>query len=621
MKKEINIRKYWVPIVAFLVSFVPRMILNLYATPFRTVSDEFNTLSVMALINGKNWSEVVCNGGYYGFGYTALYSPLFFLIKDPIALYRTILVIQSFLQASVAVLAYHLLKKYFHVTKDGLLFVSSVACSYMVVTRTMLVFNEHGLIFCSWLIAWLLLRLVNENTKTRDTILLMLLMSYTLTMHTRSWIFWIGFACTFVFYAITRRKVLVSPVPAAIAGGVGVVACRFLVKYVQGILWYMESGETIRNSALKINKFDLFLDVNSWQAWLNTIMGLFNSFALISGGLLLMAFAMLVYYVYVLGKKVVVKDAAENVDDNSMILIVYFGLMIVGTIFAISIRWLPQTMEAMMEGVGSTKYGLKAVTYARYAAPFCGPVLLAVIAFMDRRLSEFKKLYNYVVFAAFALQVYWTCCVIPYMFLNNQAIEIYLPFSFQKRNGITMGRMVFLPGGVLLCALVVLFWILLYTRKRNLIITVLMALLMYQYVYNCVAYDIDTQKENIVKVDASYHAMDKLLDSGVLDAKEIYVQDLIAKGNHQVFYLYQFYFRDLKVHVGYPSEDATEAVIFTNDLIPAEKFDTSGYQYIQLDDNEYYWVKGERLCKLLQDSGFELHIQYLQDSGFDLHIQ
>ena len=175
------IKKYNCQILAFLCALIPRLILNCFALPLRTQSDELATLAGGAFLGGKDWSGIVSQAGYYGFGFTALFAPLFRLSDDPVLIYRLILVVESVMQASIALMAFYLMKRYFKIEHKWFLTVASVACSYMVVTRTMIVYNEHALIFCSWLICVLLFRLLEHQNDSKkkaiDTVLLMALLS------------------------------------------------------------------------------------------------------------------------------------------------------------------------------------------------------------------------------------------------------------------------------------------------------------------------------------------------------------------------------------------------------------------------------------------------------------
>ncbi len=46
--------------------------------------DEIGVLASAAYVTGEDWSGIVSNIGYYGYGTSLLYIPIFFLTKGPI---------------------------------------------------------------------------------------------------------------------------------------------------------------------------------------------------------------------------------------------------------------------------------------------------------------------------------------------------------------------------------------------------------------------------------------------------------------------------------------------------------------------------------------------------------
>src|SRR5699024_1498297 len=99
-----------------------------------------------------------------------------------------------------------------------------VASSYLVTDCSIIIFNEHPLMLCSWIIAWLLLylqkNLDNNKKKIRATLLLILVLGYSLTLHTRAIAFWLAVGIAVLFYAWIYRRFLISIPAAVISGGV-----------------------------------------------------------------------------------------------------------------------------------------------------------------------------------------------------------------------------------------------------------------------------------------------------------------------------------------------------------------------------------------------------------------
>ena len=63
-------------------------------TMFEIFPDETNTLAILAKLTGNFWD---LDKAYYGWGGVIFYYPLFLLIKNPILLYKSILLVNAIL--------------------------------------------------------------------------------------------------------------------------------------------------------------------------------------------------------------------------------------------------------------------------------------------------------------------------------------------------------------------------------------------------------------------------------------------------------------------------------------------------------------------------------------------
>ncbi len=608
------IKKYNCQILAFLCALIPRVILNCFALPLRTQSDELATLAGGAFLGGKDWSGIVSQAGYYGFGFTALFAPLFHLSDDPILIYRLILVVESVMQASIALMAFYLMKRYFKIEHKWFLTVASIACSYMVVTRTMIVFNEHALIFCSWLICVLLFRLLEHQNDSRkkaiDTVLLMALLSYTLLLHTRSWMYWIVFVIFYVIYFIRNRRSFLAILPGIITAVIGVGGGRFLIHRMQERIWMADDSSELLNSSVSLSLSDTIINATSWHAWVNIICGQLNTVSVISGGMLIVAVLLMIRCIigwmkrgerFCNGKA----DREEILyEDHYAIIFIYFGLCTALTIGALSLLWLSWATQAMELGFASNGYGLKAVVYVRYMGPYLGPVLMATLCYLYQEQDQIQKIYQQAIYWIAGLQIFWITCILPFVYTNSNFIEAYLPFSLKTRQGIDVGRMVFLPATGILLLIVILNHIWLKKKKWKPVLLVLAILLTYQYCYNAVAYDLNTQRTNYKEINATYDMFCQLKESGNMP-EEIYVVDTRDKTYHQSYYLMQYYLQGVRIIAGYPPEDAEEAMVCLNsNMCPVELMQDDSYRCVKLDRNEYVWVRGEQMIATCEAMGY-----------------
>ena len=626
-----QLKRYRWQIMAFLLALVPRLVLNSMAIPLRTLSDELATISSAAYLAGKDWSGVVSGAGYYGFGFSVLFAPLFALTDDPVILYRGMLAGASLMQSVPALIAYYLLVRFFHAKEGVYTALASVACSYMAVTRTMIVYNEHGIILCAWLLTWFLLEVFCANRENNPkkrlfySCLFMLVMGYSLLLHTRSVIFFYAFGVLFVLYLFMERKMLCSI--ASVPLGIGVyLLSKQAIAFAQHTLWKLEEGERIRNGAVKL-AFSLdFLKVGYRRAWFSIVAGQINTVAVITGGVLIIGMVLggigaFLYFkksLSQIGGKKDKPDTSENPFDWYMFgILFYFGMMILATVFAQSLKWLGQTMEAVAQGPGTWMYGMKAVTYVRYIGPFLGPVLLIVLAYIGRITAQdnadkghkkqkgkgkntgFQPFLPVCAGGALTLILHavWRIVVYPYVWNNTYACECYLPFAFQNIRNLDMSKNIYMPATVISVFMVVLLVVLVCERKSTVFLFIFTAFLMYQYCYNAVGYDRVSQKDNYAQIDRTVEFVRNMASREGLSTEEIHVVDVRDITDHQTYYLYQMYFDEYKVVQGVPQADAQEAIILTNSgECPA--VDPENYVRFALDENEYVWIKGADLLSL-----------------------
>ena len=174
---------------AFLIAFLPRLFWSLQAIPLRTVSDELSTMNGAVFFSSQNWNAVVSKAGYYGFGMSILATPLMQWIKDPVILYRTLLICTGLLESVAAVICFYLLKRVFGITDEKKALLMTATVSYVTVVRTTVFYNEHMLMLISWCMCLVLAKLVlTEEPKKRAvwTGFFVLLMLYALTVHART---------------------------------------------------------------------------------------------------------------------------------------------------------------------------------------------------------------------------------------------------------------------------------------------------------------------------------------------------------------------------------------------------------------------------------------------------
>lgn len=601
-------------LIALIISIVPRIIMTLRAVPFRTISDETATIAGSAYLAGLDWSAVVSHAGYYGSGFTILLFPIFKMTDNPFIIYRVILVAACIFQGFIAWISYYLLKHYFKVKEKWFLCLSSIACSYMVVTRTSVVFNEHMLIFNAWLIALLLCKL-NEfhNDKKKKaifTVLLFVVLSYSLLLHTRAITLWFSLALVIgIVYLIEKRMLLSLPILVG-CGGLGFLLSTIYIKRVQSRIWLAGESGNLRNATVHLGGGYDFTLIETWKAWLGIIFGQTNTIIFITGGLalifLIRAFSITIDYFKT--KKVDYRVRKEVLKQNEMqmesslrsytvILFLYFLFCIAATIFAQSFIWLQGATEAVQDGVGTGLYGVKAFTYIRYFGPYTGPIFMTGIAALYHKKIR-KREILLTVLSGIIMQITWFVFDYPYIYNNSKANEPFVPLSLFQHGGETTWS-TYLPASILLLILIGIFMISYFQNKKYMVISLILVFLFFQNGY-ATKYDISIAKKNLKRADAGYELVQK--EEGKIDLPNVlYVKDSTNKTDHQIFYLYQFLLNRYQIIPELPKTEIETAIVFSNSSKETGLLDC-GYEMAKLDKNEYLYAKGDLLIKLKNSS-------------------
>lgn len=602
---KIKLGRYKYIIIVFLIATLPRIVLAVLGMPLKTRADEFGTIAGASILGGFDWSYLLSQTAYYGFGLTIWFGPLFRVIQDPILIYKVMLIVLGILQGAVSIIAYNILKNYLRITDEKKLCLISIISSYCVVTRNVVVFNETALIFISWITAWILLALdkYNENKKKRLvlTLLLLFVLGYSLLLHTRAITFWIALILVVLGYFIFFRKSLIDlkiGVPFAL---ICFTASKIIIKLVQNNLWSADGPATVANTSVQLELSALFKP-STWHAWLNIVLGQINTLTMVTGGLLLIGIVISILLAYSL----IIKKEFNILNRQLLLLFSFFGACIGITIIGQSVsEWLPRLVDIMNKGFNSSNYGVKVLTYVRYAGPYLAPFIFAALIFI---LFEDKKKNLTIIkrtgIILIVIQIYWFVCILPYAYNNSVINETFLPFALWNNYDKETRFLTFVPGSIILIIVFILIYVLIKKKKKEVLLSVLSIFFIYQFIYNGVVQDIKTEKINWEETGKTSVVLQELSD----DLPEIiYVEDT-KNSDHQTYYDYQYMLFNKTILNEEPSEETEEAVYVTNSKYSVFELVHKGYKVHIVDEenDEYILIKGERLQDLFQKNGYSL---------------
>lgn len=593
--------------IAFCIIIVavilPKVILISQSLPLRTPSDEMGTFGVAAMLAGLPWENVIPKSGYYGYGMTVLLAWLFSVFKNPTIIYRIYLLFCCLLQSSGAFFTFYLCTKH-HLVKDLRLVTGlSILAGYMVVTRANVVYNEHMLVFLSWLIVLLMFKIMvyQENKKkiTIYSIILTLILLYSLTVHLRALIYAIAIGLVIILFWLKYRKCLV-PWWSILLFLVGYFIVMYLTKKIQLDVWQPISG--LRNSRIDLgDSGSLILILShtySWTALASIVIGQVFSAFIVSGG----AFVFIMAYGFIFLIKLIVNTNSQLIIDrqsiNIQIPFIIMCICVVCTITGQTISWLPQATEAIQQGYEINSYGTKAFTYVRYFGPYLSPVLTLGLVLLFNNTKIAKHILRYSILIFIFTSFYWITVIYPYI-SNTQAtgsLEILYPFSFSNPWDLTRVR-VTLPAFFICCAFFVLLFKFIRKRKYFLITLSLSALLGYEYIYNAIEFDINYQREENNSIGKTIEYLEER--SSLLNFP-IYVFDAKDQGQG-TYFTYQFYLKDSQI-IPIENVDLQTScdILISNVAFNKEEINPDLIE-VKVDDNQYIYISSIALDSLTRE--------------------
>lgn len=615
-RMKYNITKHKYIIIAFLAALLPRLIFLLWTYPMNNTGDELFMFMTPVRYAGLDWTGLVEDYRYYGFGLTLFLTPLFKLIENPVILYRIMVAIMIGFQSLIAPVCYYIVRRFFRDTEESFACLVSVASSYFVTLRAVYVYNESIYILLVWLIVLFLLllneKVENKKQKRMLTFVLMGIMIYAMTIHSRAVTLWIALAILVVFYFWTYRKWLVSPGMAICVGGAGYLFAKKAISHMAAAVGMVESGADVGNTSVSFSTSAILESVKSLIAWIDIVLGQINTMFVLVGGIALFSVIVGVIFIWkALVKRKEIAGAGQAEDTDSYVVIFIFSLAAVAiTILGNAFSWLRGVTSVIETGVVNDS--MRAVTYVRYYAAYFGPVLMAGIVYSRRHKESFCKMFGYVLSGMLALEGFWLFCILPYVEKYKGTFWEYAPFSGVDVWNKAIRYRDYLPAIAVAFGITLLCYILYRKRKVNIVVGVLCCLLFYEYVYGAVVTDGERGRLNYRYADDFYEVLHPIDEAGSLPY-EIYAQKSATIDTFQsTNYQYQFMFKNHKIVPGLPPEELEEAVFLTNYFMEYPELEENGYLCAQLEDQEYIHVKGEKLQSLLEEQGVKLK-PYMQN--------
>lgn len=599
-------KKTYYALVAFLAALLPRLLFLADVYPLSVTGDETFTLMPAAAWAGLDWSGNAGLYRYYGYGFVALLTPLFKIVDDPVILYRIIVSFMILFQALAAPVSYHIMKKYFQMKDGWSAALLSIASSYLVFLRAVYVYNEFVYDLVVWLIFWCLLELLrnydSKKKKTVFTILLAMLLTYAMTLHSRAVTLWLALAVTVVFFFWVYKKCIIS-IPVFL--GFGLAGYLFSNKGIESIvrMFTQASSSEVGNTHVSFSVAPLFYSAKSGMAWIYIVLGQMNTMVIVTGGAAMLAAVIGCRFLWkaLLRKREITEHQTET--QNYAAVFVYGLSASVITIAGQAFSWLPGVIETIETNQATD--AMRAVTYLRYYGIYFVPVFMAGFVWIYKNSERRKENFMPAILCTVGLQGFWLIFIVPYIADFVGTSWESNPFSFTRGWEDTIRIRTYLPAVFFAVVLLLLLCFLIKKNKFEWGMLLLSALLIYTYGFNCIYHEGERGKINYSYAEKSYQTV-KLIEEQTAEPFELYVEDLyIPVTGQSLVSECQFMFKDKKIVPQIPLNAEGNAIFITYDEREKEELLENGFLCTRLDENEYWYVKGKKIQSAVENAGFK----------------
>lgn len=581
--------------LSMVLSFFTMTIFVFFMYPLHTSSDELGTIASAAYLAGNNWESIINKGvGYYGTGYYFLFSPLFMVIKNPIIIYRVILLLNACTRVIIIAIAYKIAGDYFEIKDNKRKVLISTICSFAYTTRISTISNEYIIEVLIWMSIYFLCKLINNNDSKKKYIWLSLLIIttvYPLTIHTRGLVFLIAVVLVIVAKFLRQKQYKIVLF--------GVVVTTFLYNIVKKIVLYVQISiwnktDELRNTTVSISDgIDIF-NIKTWQLWLRMIVGQIGTMNIFTGGLfILVSITLFVSFIKILNTS----DKMETLNTCLILTSTILVLCIAATIFAMLIsNWFTGSFETFKTGnTGLNIYSYKGLTYLRYFEPYFSPLLLCSFSILDKK-NKWNQYFKISVIVTVILQYIYIVLVLPLIKNNSAALYHILAISSYSF-GDTVTEDNYFRAILLMLIALMIGSLVIKKHNINLYLLGMLFFFVYQYLAGIINYDIPVQTEMMKKVDGTYDLMMEIKKEN-LHLGKIYSYDDIAKDkNWSIHYVLQFYLNQTEIKINEIINCKETDVIVTNSKIEENLIPNIFYRSINIDENEIWYVFGEKTYK------------------------
>ena len=601
MKIQKSEKGIWVYFLVFFLCCAMKCLYLMGMFNMRLPADSYGGFFLASVLSGRDWGDLIHQTAYYGQVYYVLFTPLFWLTKNPYVIYYVICFVNIGVIGLTSVLVYHIFVKYINVADKriavALALLSSGYCtneSYYYSDNPAYFMNEVPALLAVWLTVFLIVKCyfnrMDGKRSIGHTILLVFVLCWAVLVHSRLLAIWPVVGCVVLLYFLIKRRWIVHPITFFTGSLLGICISQVFKKVLIAYLWGT-GDRTLHNSVLITSTVERTIYGNiSLKSIVDVTLSNFYKLTLDTYGLFPICIAVVIILCWRILSNVKNKDgySMNQTDELAVLLLLIYGILLVGTVCGIWMNF--GTAITQNTDYESANHYYRFFYYIRYYFIYFGPILCSSIYLLVKHIEWFRKRLDISVYSCIIFSTYVMIFVLPRMLgdhYNKFILGSFLKGETHKANfGITI---------LILVVFVLLGCFLIKKGKTNLFLypVLLVTILSGWNISGDSFFKLLEPKQG----GAAIYEILTEAGEAVNIPENIYVSD-----NIDALRSLQFMLNKCSIKYGMPDEEEEQAMVFTSSF-NQENIDyllRQGYQVYHLDSMEYLWIRGKELQECLQ---------------------
>lgn len=585
----VNKYKFEIIIICIIILVHELLNLNLKAMVQVIGYDESATLSWTGLFTDVSWHDIIEQHKYYGFGFSAIFSFLYYITDNPVYIYQTMQLVVAVLYAIMGLISYRIILEISGAItlKQKTVSMFFAIASTFIPVKFVYVINEHMYIFLNWVTVYLIVKLVKGKVnKTRYTIYLILVLCYSLTVHEKSLTLWVSVLFTLVLCSILWHRPVINYVITIIMGISGFSLIKKIISKIRNFIW--SNKEVVQNTAnatisTTIRKLSYLAKPLNWIFPIVTFISQLFFMSLCTGGIFQVS--------WLIGILLIIKNIRSKtveIWEKQIFAIVVYTIICIGiTILMQCISWMPDTADYSTDEVMQEIFGKRAKLYLRYFCCYCGPLIALFSVYIQRCFCTVKKVMIISFIIHCVVGIFIAIFVSPwysqFQLESSPVYTMFIPFTLRQPDE-------YLTQGVFVSALVVgtlimLGFIFLHRRKLIRLFSFFVAVFfIYQYLYT----GFTVYSKSSEQIYNDNYPVYEILDSIKSQISDVVYMPELSKADIRL----KFYLTDFSISNSMPDlSQANNVIIYENDGLVNVDLVQLDYNMIEAGAYEIYLSK------------------------------